>query len=82
MKRFWTYIKHQKTTKVGVSPLKVQGKLVSEPKLQAKILNEQFQSVFSDGQVYTKEQFRDKCSMNEADYSARSTSQRRASGNS
>ena len=62
-------IKHQKTTKVGVSPLKVQGKLVSEPKLQAKILNEQFQSVFSDGQVYTKEQFRDKCSMNEADYS-------------
>ena len=69
LKRFWTYIKHQKTTKVGVSPMKVQGKLVSEPKLQAKILNGQFQSVLSNGQVHTKEQFRDKCSMNEADYS-------------
>ena len=43
--------------------------LVSEPKLQAKILNEKFQSMFSDRQVYTKEQFRDKCNMNEADYS-------------
>ena len=47
MKRFWTYIKHQKTDHSGVAPIKVDGRLASEPKQKAEALNTQFQSVFT-----------------------------------
>ena len=67
LKRFWTYIKHQRTAKTGVSPLKVNGRLVSEPKEKADVLNAQFQSVFSEGRSYTDEEFQEKCPMKEID---------------
>ena len=47
MKRFWSFIKQKKTDHNGVAPLKSDGKLVSEPRQKAEILNKQFQSVFT-----------------------------------
>ena len=47
LKRFYKFIKHKKTDINGVAPLKVDGKLVTEPKDKAEALNYQFQSVFS-----------------------------------
>ena len=41
-KRFWSYIKHQKSSNTGVAPLKKDGQLTSDPKAQAELLNEQF----------------------------------------
>ena len=32
LKRFWTYIKHQRTANTGVSLLKAQGRLITDPK--------------------------------------------------
>jgi len=46
MKRFYRFIKHKKMDYNGVSPSKVDGKLVSDPKLKAEALNKQFKSVF------------------------------------
>ena len=47
LKRFWTYVKHQKTDHSGVAPLKVNGKLVSNPRSKAEAPNAKFQSVFT-----------------------------------
>ena len=47
MKRFWTYVKNRKTDFIGIAPLKVNGKLFTEPKARAEVLNDQFQSVFT-----------------------------------
>ena len=44
-KRFWSNIKHQKSSNTGVAPLKKDGHLTSDPKAQAELLNEQFQSL-------------------------------------
>ena len=65
LKKFWSFIKHQRTSKTGVSPLKVNGKLFAEPKEKAEILNSQFQAVFSEGKEYTQEEFKEKCPMEE-----------------
>ena len=62
-KRFWTYIKHQRSSNVGIAPLKVNGRLVSDPKEQAGVLNHQFQSTFSKGKAYSPEEFILKCNM-------------------
>ena len=47
MKHFWKYIKHEVTDFDGVAPLRVNGKLVTDPKLEAEAPNKQFQSVFT-----------------------------------
>lgn len=57
MKRFWTYIKHKKSDSGGVSPLKSGGILHSDPTEKATILNNQFQSAFSQKSNLTREQF-------------------------
>ena len=44
MKRFYKFIKHQKMDHNGVSPLKVDGILVNDPKMKAEALNKQFKS--------------------------------------
>ena len=46
-KNFWSYIKATKKDRVGTSPLKDNGVLVSDSKSKAEILNKQYQSVFS-----------------------------------
>jgi hypothetical protein len=47
-KRFWSYIKYKKTDHAGIPSLKMNGKLLKEPKQKADALNSQFHSVFSD----------------------------------
>ena len=49
-KKFWTYMKHCRTDHTGVSPLRQNGILHSNPTAKAEILNQQFQSVFTDDQ--------------------------------
>ena len=63
LKRFWTYIKHQRSSSVGISPLRYEGKLVTEPKEKADILNKQFFKAFSSGLQYSSVEFHDKCEM-------------------
>jgi hypothetical protein len=67
-KRFWTYIKHQKSSQVGVAPLKVNGRLVSDPREQADALNHQFQTAFSEGKTYSSDEFSTKTNMPPSDY--------------
>ena len=62
-RRSWSYIKNQLSSNVGVAPLKTDGCLTSDPKEQAELLNEQFQSVFGDGHEYTAEEFELKTGM-------------------
>ena len=57
MKRFWSYIKHKKTDFSGVSSLKQDGRLITDPKQKANVLNSQFQSVFSDPFDISPEKF-------------------------
>jgi hypothetical protein len=59
-KRFWTYIKTQCTEAASVSPLKVDGKLVTGAKERAEALNSQFQSAFSPKISCTAEEFSDR----------------------
>ena len=47
MKRFWTFIKHQRSDFSNIAPLKVNGRLITDPKMKAETLNHQFQSVFT-----------------------------------
>ena len=47
MKRFWTFIKHQKSDFSSIAPLKVAGRLITDTKTKAETLNHQFQSVFT-----------------------------------
>ncbi|XP_074650145.1 uncharacterized protein LOC141905229 [Tubulanus polymorphus] len=46
-KPFWNYVKRKRQDCVGVAPIKKDGKLYSDPKTKARILLEQFQSVFT-----------------------------------
>ena len=46
-KKFWSYIKSLRVNTVGIPTLKKDGKLESENNLKAKILNDQFKSVFT-----------------------------------
>ena len=63
LKRFYTYVKHQRSTTTGVAPLKSGGRLVTEPRAKAEILNEQFNKSFSEGKKYSLGDFEQKCSM-------------------
>ena len=60
-KKFRSFIKARRTEAVGVSPLKEAGKLISEPKEQARILNTQLHSVFSPKDTITAEEFELRC---------------------
>ena len=66
MKKFWTYIKHQRTDKSGVAPLRDNGIPHSNPIDQATILNRQLQSAFSESCQYGEEEFRERCDMGQS----------------
>lgn len=59
-KKFWAYVKSQKTESTNVSPLKVNGQLITDPKAQAETLNQQFRSVFSEHLPCSPEDFQKK----------------------
>ncbi|XP_076435230.1 uncharacterized protein LOC143275052 [Babylonia areolata] len=67
-KRFWSFIKHQKSSNTGVAPMKADGRLTPEPSAEDEILNRHFQSVFSKGNEYSTEEFTQKCNMKPADF--------------
>ena len=47
-KNLFSYIKSTRSDNTGVAPLKKDGKLVTDTEEKANILNQQFQSVFTD----------------------------------
>ena len=49
-KKFYSFVKHNKTEQCGVAPLKQQGPTYSDTVDKANILNRQFESVFSKPQ--------------------------------
>ena len=57
-----------------MAPLKVDGKLVTDAESQAEALNNQFKSAFSEGRVYTDEEFAAKCCMPETQVNSTLTS--------
>ena len=57
MKKFWSYIKNKKSDYSGVSSLKQDGRLISDPKQKSNSLNHQFQSVFSEAINITPSEF-------------------------
>ena len=57
MKKFWSYIKSKKSDYSGVSSLKQDGRLISDPKQKSDSLNHQFQSVFSEAINITPSEF-------------------------
>ena len=64
LKRFWTYIKHKKTDSNGISPLRSDGLIHTNPTDRATILNKQFQSAFSEKTNITAPEFTDQCEIN------------------
>ena len=57
MKKFWSYIKSKKADYSGVTSLKQEGKLITDPKQKSNTLNKQFQSVFSEATNITTSEF-------------------------
>ena len=60
---------NQWTTKTGVSPQKVKGWLISDPTEKVEVLNSQFQSAFSEGWTYSRDELQTKCKIAEGSYS-------------
>ena len=46
-KRFWSFIKHARTDKTGISSLKSEGSVLTNPNDKAALLNKQFKNAFS-----------------------------------
>jgi hypothetical protein len=63
MKKFWTYIKHQKTDHQGISSLKQDGKLITDPIPKANVINDQFKSVFSNAEKITEREYESNCKL-------------------
>ncbi|KAI8479428.1 hypothetical protein Bbelb_428470 [Branchiostoma belcheri] len=57
-KKFWAFVKSKRNENSGVSPLKVAGKLITDDKERAEILNSQFQSAFSAREDFSEEEFK------------------------
>jgi hypothetical protein len=51
----WTYIKHKRKDIVGISSLKMDGKLYCDPVTKSNILYRQFKSAFSEKTFYSTE---------------------------
>ena len=63
MKRFWTYIKHNRSDSNTIPPLKADGILHPDSKDKANILNKQFQMAFSTKTELSDESFKNTCNM-------------------
>ncbi|CAG2244059.1 unnamed protein product [Mytilus edulis] len=63
MKKFWTYIKHKKTDYSGITEIKQDGKLLTDPLQKAGALNAQFQSVFTPASNISHTEFVKQCNM-------------------
>ncbi|KAL8573329.1 hypothetical protein ACOMHN_032791 [Nucella lapillus] len=52
-----------RSASTGISALKAEGKLVTEPKAKAELLNAQFQSAFSSREILSDKERRSRCPM-------------------
>jgi hypothetical protein len=52
------YITHQ-----GISSLKPDGKLITDPILKANVMNDHFKSVFSNAEKITESEFKSNCKL-------------------
>jgi hypothetical protein len=52
-KPFWKYVKLRKQDNIGVAPLKYKGQQINDSKHKAKLLLDQFASVFTKGRTPT-----------------------------
>ena len=60
-KKLYSFLNSRKSDGANVSPLKDAGKLITEPKEQAEVLNKQFHSVFSPKENLTEAEFETRC---------------------
>ena len=60
-KKFWAYIKSTKTEGLGVSALKIGGKLITDAEDRTELLGKQFSSVFSPKDQISEEEFHLRC---------------------
>ena len=60
-KKFWGFIKSRGSEGQGVAPLNDGGRLVTDPKEKAQLLNKQFSSVFNTKTSFTEEDFEHRC---------------------
>ena len=63
IKRFWTYIKHERSDNNTIPPLKSEGILHPGSKDKANILNNQFQKAFSTKSEVSNESLSNTCKM-------------------
>lgn len=53
-KKFWSYIKCRRSENIGVGTLRVDNKLITDPRGKAEALNNQFKSAFSEPSTKNK----------------------------
>ena len=58
-KKFWSYIKSKKTDYNSITSLKQEGKLITDTKQKASVLNQQFPSVFSEPSTVITQKFKE-----------------------
>jgi len=57
MNKIWSYIESTKTDYNSITSLKQEGKLITDTQQKASVLNQQFQSVFSEPSTVTTQKF-------------------------
>jgi hypothetical protein len=62
MNKFWSDIKSKKTDN-SITSLKQEGKLITDTKQKASVLDQQFQSVFSEPSTVTTQKFKEQSYM-------------------
>ncbi|KAL8570119.1 hypothetical protein ACOMHN_033799 [Nucella lapillus] len=62
-KKLFSFVKSRKTEINGIAPLKESGKLITDNKLKAELLNRQFKSAFSTREDFTEVEFNQICPM-------------------
>ena len=63
IKTFWTYIKHKKTDDQGISSLKQDGILITDPIPKPNVMNDQLKFVFSNAEKITESEFKSNCTL-------------------
>ena len=63
MKRFGNFIKYTKSDYQGISFIKQDGKLITNPDMKANTMHHQFHSVFPIAENYSSDEFDKRCNM-------------------
>ena len=63
MKRLWNFIKYTKSDYQGISFIKQDGKLITNPDMKANTMHHQFHSVFPIADNCSSDDFAKRCNM-------------------